>query len=160
MKAVLFSLMIVFSVTTLSFAQPVTAPAASPKAAGVPVETKPTLGGSVANSEHEKEKIKLLNDSAAALTQSNPALAAGLTKYAVQEANEMVEKSEGKKEEAKDEAMEQAQRAAHIKLLRDSAAALQAGHADLAERLTKMADRHSAMKMKTEEKTEKTATVK
>ncbi len=110
---------------------------------------------SFAKEGHGQEKIKLLNDSAAALQTSNPWLAAGLTKYANDEAQEVKEKNEGKKEleGAKEEEMKK-HREERIKLLRDAAAALQASHADLSEHLTKMADRHAKM-MKKEDKEEK-----
>jgi len=101
---------------------------------------------SYAKEGHGQEKIKLLNDSAAALQVSNPWLAASLTKYANDEAQEVKEKNEGKKEleGAKEEEMKK-HREEHIKLLRDAAAALQVSHPDLAQRLTKMADRHAKM---------------
>ncbi len=110
---------------------------------------------SFAEEGHGQEKIKLLNDSAAALQASNPALAASLTKYANDEAQEVKEKNEGKKEleGAKEEAMK-AKRAENIKLLRDAAAALQVSHPEIAEHLTKMADRH-AKRMTKEGKEEK-----
>lgn len=98
--------------------------------------------------EHHAAKVKLLQDSAAALAQSNPALSKGLTDYANAELKEKQEKKEG---EGKAEEQMEATRAAHIKLLRDAAAALQATHPDLAADLTKMADKHEK-KMKDEEK--------
>ncbi len=110
---------------------------------------------SYAKQGHEQEKIKLLNDSAAALQVSNPWLAASLTKYANDEAQEVKEKNEGKKEleSAKEEEMKK-HREEHIKLLRDAAAALQVSHPDLTTSLTKMADRHAKM-MKKKDKEEK-----
>jgi hypothetical protein len=104
---------------------------------------------SFADKGHEQEKIKLLNDSAAALQASNPILAASLTTYANDEANEAKEKAEGKKEleGAKEDAMKM-HREDHIKLLRDAAVALQVSKPDLSASLTKMADRHAKMMMK------------
>ena len=106
---------------------------------------------SFAKQGHEQEKIKLLNDSAAALQVSNPALADSLSKYANDEAQEVKEKKEGKKQmEGAEETMKM-RRAERIKLLRDAAAALTASNPKLTERLTKMADRHEKM-MKKENK--------
>ncbi len=101
---------------------------------------------SFADKGPEKEKIKLLNDSAAVLLQSNPKLSDGLTKFANEEAAEK-EEHEGKKEleGAKEEEMEK-HHVDRIQLLKDSAAALQASHPEMAESLTKMAD-HMAKRM-------------
>ena len=95
---------------------------------------------------HGQKKIKLLNDAATALQSSNPDLAAKLTAYANEEANE---KDEGKKEmEGVAEADKKTQQVEHIKLLRDAAEALKATKPKLAARLTKMANRHEKKMMK------------
>lgn len=80
-------------------------------------------------------RIKLLQDSAAALQQSNPDLAKGLL--------EMAEGHKGGKEtkEAKDSAEWKAKREARVKVLKDSAAALQQSNPDLAKSLLEMSER-------------------
>jgi len=106
----------------------------------------------------EQVKIKSLNAAAVALQQSNPGLAAGLTKFANQEAAEKEEKNEEKKEPegAKEEGTKKGH-VEHIKLLRDSAAALKQLHPELALVLLEMADRSEKKKMnkEAEEKNEK-----
>ena len=122
--------------------------------------------GSTASPEHHQAKIKLLQDAVAALQSSQPTLANALSAYATEEANEpahtnvpilgttsrdmvggtTVEYKEdrakvGKEAEEAAEKHEEANHAAHLKLLRDSAAALLTSHPDLAARLTKSADR-------------------
>jgi hypothetical protein len=82
--------------------------------------------------------VKLLQDSAAALKVSKPALAADLTLFANEEANEI---KEGKEEPKENTPAKMASRAAHVKLLKDSAAALQTSHPDLAAALAKAASR-------------------
>jgi len=102
---------------------------------------------SFADGVKEKDKVKLLNDSAVALQQSNHSLSAALTKFANEEANEIKsEKAEKNELEGKAEQEKIGEREAHIKLLRDSALALQKSNPELAQRLTKMAD-HSAKRM-------------
>lgn len=96
--------------------------------------------------ENEAEFVKLLQSSAAALQTSQPALSADLTAFANEEAAE--EKGEKKEDEKKEKEERNtpermARRIAHLKLLRDSAAALQASHPDLALKLTKRADRNA-----------------
>ena len=73
--------------------------------------------------EENAAKIKALRDSAAALQQSNPDLAKGLTELADKEENKMQELKE-----AHD---------AKVKLLNDSIAALQKTNPDLAKELEK-----------------------
>ena len=103
-------------------------------------------------------KIKNLNDAAVVLQQSNPGLAAGLTKFANQEAVEKEEKNEEKKEPegTKEEGMKKGH-VEHIKLLRDSAAALKQSHPELALSLSEMADRSEKKRVnkEAEEKNEK-----
>jgi len=88
--------------------------------------------------------VKLLRDSAAALQGSNPELAADLTKTADEKTKQLeagdkeIERkkwSDGKTKKEMD-----AIREARIKLLRDSAAVLQAAHPELAAKLTTIAD--------------------
>ena len=105
---------------------------------------------SFADGAKEKDKVKFLNDSAVALQQSNPGLSAALTKFANEEANEIkTEKTEKNELEGKAEQEKIAERQAHVKLLRDSAGALQKSNPELAQRLAQMAD-HSAKKMEKE----------
>ncbi|MBF0479993.1 MAG: hypothetical protein HQL26_10965 [Candidatus Omnitrophica bacterium] len=123
-----------------------------------------------------KDKVKLLNESALALQQSNPDLSAALTKYATEEANEVKDekgekeekgekieekseknelKTEIKELEGKAEQEKMTEREAHIKLLKDSAAALSKSNPELAERLTKMADKSAKWMEKKEGKKDK-----
>ena len=98
-------------------------------------------GISFAHGKDHEAFVKLLNDSAMALQSSNPALAAELTKFSTEEANEKEENGEKKELEGKEENEMHEHHEAHLKLLRDSAAALKASHPDLAADLTKKADR-------------------
>ena len=113
---------------------------------------------SFAEGGKEQVKIKILNDAAMALQQSNPELAAGLIKFANQEATEKEAKNTGKKEleGGKEEGMNKGY-AKYIKLLRDSAAALKQSRPELALTLMQMADRSEKkmMKKEAEEKNEK-----
>jgi molecular chaperone GrpE (heat shock protein) len=113
---------------------------------------------SFAEGKHSEAFIKLLNDSSIALMQTNPTLSAGLTKFAKDEIAEKQEKEEKNevKENKEPEAMAGV-REAHIKLLKDSAAALQQTHPDLAAELTKYADRKEKKmeKAKTKQMNEK-----
>ncbi len=106
----------------------------------------------------EQAKIKTLSAAAMALQQSNPGLAAGLTKFADQEATEKEQKNEGEKEpEGSQEEGMNKDHAKHIKLLRDSAVALKQSHPELALSLFQMADRSEKVMInrKAEEKKEK-----
>ncbi len=106
---------------------------------------------SFADGGKEKDQVKALNDSAIALQQSNPTLSAALIKFANEETNEIKsEKNEKNELEGKAEQAKIAEREAHIKLLKDSALALQKSNPELAQRLTKMAD-HSAKWMEKKE---------
>jgi len=101
--------------------------------------------GHAAGKKHHEVSIKLLEDSATALQQSNPALAKELKDWADDEAKEMKEWKEKKeRHEAK------------VKLLEDSAAALQKSNPDLAKRLKEMESKHKKkMQEMTNEKNEK-----
>jgi len=104
---------------------------------------------------NHEAKIKLLQDSAAALQQSDPVLAKGLSDYAADELKESQERKEGagvqKEAEGKTEKQMEEGHQGHIKLLRDAATALQGSHPDLAADLNKTADKHEK-KMKDEQK--------
>jgi hypothetical protein len=97
----------------------------------VAVAVMPALA---AHMEHGKKEIKLLKDSAAALSSISPDLSGRLKEYAAKETEE-TEKSEAARSEssAKDD----------IKLLKDSAAALKSTRPDLAKGLKKFADKES-----------------
>ncbi len=97
-------------------------------------------GTSFAHKEDNRAFIKLMNDSAAALKASRPDLASELTKWSSEEANEKEEKGEKKELEGKAEKEMHERREAHLKLLRDSAAALQQSNPSLAADLTKTAN--------------------
>ena len=104
-------------------------------------------GISFAKEGHHKEDaaafVKLLNDSASALQASNPALATGLAEWAKKETKEIQQKKsrkEKKELEGKNEEAMKVRREAHLKLLRDSAAALQQSHPDLAAKLSGKAE--------------------
>ena len=110
---------------------------------------------SFADEGKEQAKIKGLNEAAAALQQSNPTLAAGLTKFANEEAAEKEEKNEKKESEGiKEEGMKK-QHAEHIKLLRDAGAALKVAHPELAISLLEMADNSEKRMMMKEDKEDK-----
>jgi len=111
-----------------------------------------------ADKARHEAKVKLLQDSAAALQQSDPILSAGLIKFANDEMSEKQEKEE--KNEAKEMKESEAMpgyREAHIKLLKDSAVALQQSHPDLAKGLEEMivAKHKTEMQKASEEKNEK-----
>lgn len=110
---------------------------------------------SYAAEAQEQAKVKILNDSAAALQQLNPGLAASLTKFANEEATEKQEKNEGNKEQegTKEEGMMN-KVMGHIKLLRDSASALKQSNPALALSLMQMADR-SEQRMENKQQEEK-----
>lgn len=97
-------------------------------------------GVSFAEKEHHEAFIKLMNDSAAALQAAHPDLATGLTAWSNEEANEKEEKGEKKELEGKAEKEMQDRHEANLKLLRDSAVALQQSNPSLAAELTKTAD--------------------
>ena len=89
--------------------------------------------------KHEA-KIKLLEDSAAALQQTNPGLTKRLNDLVNEETNESKEKL------AKDSPEWKARHVARIQLFKDAAAALQQSHPDLAKSLEDM----TVSKQKTE----------
>jgi len=122
MKKISFSLFAFLFVSSLCFAQQAQAPAS--KLNSAPVETK-TLTGKVDQGAHAA-KIKLLQDSAAALQNSNPDLAKGLNDIADKEAKEIQEWKA--KHEAK------------VKLLKDAAAALKQSNPELAKGLEEMSE--------------------
>jgi hypothetical protein len=133
---------IVVFLSGVSFAQ--TAPAAG-------------KGSSVWTAKHEA-KMKLLQDSAAALAQTNPDLAKKLSDLANEEGNESKEKMEGSKEKgAKDSAEWKAKHEARVQLFKDAAAALQQTHPDLAKGLEEMtvAKHKTEMQKMMQEKNEK-----
>jgi hypothetical protein len=120
MKKIIFSLFAFLFVSSLCFAQQASAPAS--KLTPAPVETKP-LAGKVDKGDRIA-KIKLLQDSAAALQKSNPDLAKGLSDYADKEAKKMQEWK--------------AKHDAKVKLLQDASTALQKSNPDLAKGLQEM----------------------
>ncbi len=84
-------------------------------------------------------KMKVLQDSATALAQTNPDLAKKLSDLANEETNASKEKVEGSKEKvAKDSAEWKAKHEARVQLFKDAAAALQQSHPDLAKSLEEM----------------------
>ncbi len=100
---------------------------------------------SFAKEEHHKLDLNVIKNAASALQATQPTLAAGLTKYADEEAKEDLEKKDAKAEkesaaEEKEEKEMKGQQEATIKLFKDSAAALQVTHSDLAASLTKFAE--------------------
>ncbi len=94
-----------------------------------------------AQKNNEQEKIKLLNDAAKILQQSNSHLAQELTKFANEEAMEKKGKNEKNEPEGIKEVELEKLHTERIKLLKDSAAALQQSHHELADKLVKMANR-------------------
>ena len=100
---------------------------------------------SFAEGEHHKMDLAVIRNAAMALQTTQPVLAAGLTKYADDEAKEELAKKDAKAEkegvaEDKEEKEMKGQHEATIKLFKDSAAALRATHPDLAASLTKSAE--------------------
>jgi len=84
-------------------------------------------------------RMKVLQDSAAALQQTNPDLAKKLSDIVNGQANESKEKSEGGKEKiAKDSPEWKAKHEARMQLFKDAAAALQQSRPDLAKSLQEM----------------------
>jgi len=122
MKKIFFSLFAFLFVSSLCFAQQASAPAS--KLTSAPVETK-TLVGKV-DKVDRAAKIKLLQDSAAALQKSNPDLAKGLNDIADREAKAMQEWK--------------ARYEAKVKLLKDAAVALQQSNPELAKGLEEMSE--------------------
>jgi len=113
-------------------------------------ETQATGKGSQEWTAKHEAKIKLLQDSAAALQQTNPELSKKLSDLASKEASEPKEKMEGNKEKiSKDSAEWKAKHEERIKLFKDAAAALSTTHPDLAKGLEEM----TLPKHKTEQKT-------
>ena len=98
-----------------------------------------------AHTAHEEASAKLFRDAAAALQAAHPELAQGLTALANEEASEHPKGKKGKepKQEVEGKAEKEVldRREAQVKLLRDSAGALQTARPDLAAQLTKVADR-------------------
>ena len=93
---------------------------------------------SARKAKHEA-RIKLLQDSAAALQQTNPVLATKLSDLVNEETNKSKEKLEGSKEKvAKDSPEWKAKHEARVQLFKDAAAALQQSHPDLAKSLKEM----------------------
>ena len=84
--------------------------------------------------------IALLRSSAAALQTSRADLAADLTAFANEEAQEEADEAKGIKEPVRSDAERTTRRQAHLKLLRDAAAALQTINPKLSKGLTKTAD--------------------
>ena len=87
----------------------------------------------------QEAKIKVLQDSAAALQQTNPDLAKKLSDLVNKDANKSKEKLGGSKEKvAKDSPVWKARHEARMQLFKDAAAALQQTHPDLAKSLEEM----------------------
>ena len=122
-------------------------------------QTAPAAGkDSSARAARHEAKIKVLQDSAAALAQTNPDLAKKLSDLANQAANESKEKMEaGKEKVAKDSAEWKAKHEARMQLYKDAATALQQTHPDLAKSLEEMsvAKHKAGMQKANEEKNEK-----
>ena len=101
----------------------------------------PTAGkDSSARTVRHEAKIKLLQDSATALQQTNPNLAMKLNDLVNEETNESKEKL------AKDSPEWKAKHDARIQLFQQAASALQQSHPDLAKSLEEM----TVLKQKTE----------
>ncbi len=111
------------------------------------------LLSSVSFANGEKEKVKVLNDSAVALQQSNPVLSAALTKFAKEEGQE-IGKSDEIESEGKEEKSEENSAEANIKAVRDAAYALQESRPELSKALTKFAN-EEAVDLKGDQKDDK-----
>jgi hypothetical protein len=98
--------------------------------------------------ENKEVKVKTLQDASAALAQSNPELAKGLSDFANEEAKETKNMTEGaKKSEGKESSEWKAKHEARVKLLKDSADALAQSHPDLSKALKEMSERKHKDKM-------------
>lgn len=119
----------------------------------------PVVGkdSSVRKAKHEA-RIKLLQDSAEALQQTNPDLAKKLSDLVNEDANRSKEQLKGDKGKVvKDSPEWKAKHEARVQLFKDAAAALQSTHPDLAKSLEEMttARQKTEMQKATEEKNEK-----
>ena len=95
---------------------------------------------SAMKAKHEA-KIKLLQDSAIALQQTNPDLAKQLSDIVNEETNEPKEKLKNSKEKiVKNSSEWKAKHEARVQLFKDAAAALQQSNPDLAKGLTEMSE--------------------
>lgn len=95
--------------------------------------------------DKEGAEVKILQDAAMALQQSNPVLASGLADFANEEAQEM---SEGKTNaKAKESAEWKEKHEAHARLLKDAATALTRSNPDLAKKLQNMHEGKNDKKM-------------
>ena len=91
---------------------------------------------------NKEAKVKILQDAATALAQSNPTLAKSLTDFANEETQEMKNIPEGtKKSENKESSEWKAKHEARVKLLKDSADALAQSHPDLSKGLLEMSEK-------------------
>ncbi len=96
---------------------------------------------SLAKGGDEVAQIVILNDSAAALEESNPKLAKSLTEFADQKEKELEDIKSGNQEQIDLSEQDIKKRHEdHIKLLNSSAAALQPTYPEIAKGLSKMAD--------------------
>ncbi|MCX5696407.1 MAG: hypothetical protein NTU54_00285 [Candidatus Omnitrophica bacterium] len=110
---------------------------------------------SAKKAKHEA-RIKLLQDSATALAQTNPDLAKKLGDLVNEDANRSKEKLEGSKEKtAKDSPEWKAKHEARVQLYKDAAAALRLTRPDLAKSLDEMTVPKTEMQKAVEEKNEK-----
>lgn len=122
-------------------------------------QTAPAAGKdpSAWKARHEA-KMKVLQDSAAALKQAQPDLAKKITDLVNEETNESKAKLEGsQKKVTKDSAEWKAKHEARAQLFKDAAAALQLSHPDLAKSLEEMTVHKNKTEMQkaAEEKNEK-----
>ena len=89
----------------------------------------------------ERGQVILLNDSAAALEESNPRMAKDLTQFADEKENALENNNDGQDApSAPGEEEVKKQQSARIKLLRNSAAILQQLYPEIAKNLVAMAD--------------------
>jgi hypothetical protein len=93
--------------------------------------------------EHHAAKIKLLQDAAAALLATQPALSKELSDYAAMESKEAA--GGGEEASATPGSQMKENRATHVKMMKDAAAALETTRPDLAAELTKMVEKHQKM---------------
>lgn len=83
---------------------------------------------------------KILRESATALQKSDPVLSESLKKFADEEAAEIERKEENEEVEGQAEVDMEKSIKEHIRLLNESASALQKFHPELAKQLTRMAE--------------------
>lgn len=125
-------------------------------------QTAPATTTDTAAKQAKREaRMKLLQDSAAALQQSNPGLSKQLSDLVTEETSQPKGQMEGKEKIAKDSPEWKAKHDARMQLFKDASAALAQSRPDLAKGLDELTvpKQKTEMKTTTEEKSVKTEVV-